>query len=116
MESHFQSLRNKHPDAFKIHQILDSVPYNRCRATKEAAEKYGIVLHFLPPYSPNLNPIERLWKVMNEYVRNNRVFTSAQEFKAKIMDFFNVTWPQIQQSMTERINDNFQTLKQASSG
>jgi transposase len=34
----------------------------------------NIKLHFLPPYSPNLNPIKRLWKVMNEKVRNNRLF------------------------------------------
>ena len=49
---------------------------------------YGITLHYLPPYSPNLNPIERLWKVMNEYVRNNRFFKSAKEFKKEILTFF----------------------------
>jgi len=40
----------------------------------EIATELNIKLHFLPPYSPNLNPIERLWKVMNEKVRNNRFF------------------------------------------
>ncbi|CDG22371.1 protein of unknown function [Xenorhabdus poinarii G6] len=28
----------------------------------------------LPPYSPNLNPIERLWKYANEQIRNNVYF------------------------------------------
>jgi hypothetical protein len=32
------------------------------------------------------------------------------------MHFFNVTWTQIAESMTDRINDNFQNIKQVSSG
>ena len=69
------------------------------------------MLHYLPPYSPNLNAIERLWKVMNERVRNNRFFKDAKEFRKAIMDFFAKTWPQIAWSMVDRINDNFQRLK-----
>lgn len=114
MEKHFAALRKKYPKAPKIHQILDRGPYNISKDTKSAAEKYGIVLHYLPPYSPNLNPIERLWKVMNEYVRNNRVFKSAAEFREAINEFF-AKWPQIACSMVDRINDNFQILNKASS-
>lgn len=88
MEKHFAALRKKYPKAPRIPQILDREPYNISVETKEAAEKYGIVLHHLPPYSSNLNPIERLWEVMNEYVRNNRVFKNAGEFKQAIDEFF----------------------------
>lgn len=116
MEEHFKKLRKKYPKASRIHLILDQGPYNKSAETKAAAKKIGIVLHYLPPYSPNLNPSERLWKVMNEYVRNNRFFQSAKEFRAAIMEFFEVTWPQIAQSMVDRINDNFETLKLTSSG
>jgi transposase len=77
MEEHFKKLRQKYPKAPKIHLILDQGPYNTSADTKGAARKYGIILHYLPPYSPNLNPIERLWKVMNERARNNRFFGSA---------------------------------------
>lgn len=115
MEAHFKQLREKYPKAPKIHLIVDNGPYNVSKETKDAASKCGIILHFLPPYSPNLNPIERLWKVMNEHVRDNRVFTSVREFKETIMNFFNVTWPQIAKSMVDRINDTFQILKQVSS-
>ena len=110
MEEHFKELRQKYPRAPKIHIILDNGSYNKSHETKEAAKVYGIVLHYLPPYSPNLNPIERLWKVMNENVRNSRFFESAKEFRQAIMDFFDVTWPRIAMSMTDRINDNFQRL------
>lgn len=54
------------------------------------------------------------WKVMNEYVINNQVFHSAKEFRQEIMNFFKIPWPKIAQTMTSRINDNFQILKQDS--
>ena len=79
--------------------------------TKEAAEELKIVLHYLPPYSPNLNPTERLWKVISEHVRNNHVFKKVQEFRQGIDGFFNNTWPKIASTMKGRINDNFQYLK-----
>ena len=107
MTEHFNVLRQKYLNAPKIHLILDNGSYNTNHDTKEAAKGCGIVLHYLPPYSPNLNPIERLWKVMNETVRNNRFFESAKE----IIGFFEITWPKIALSMTDRINDNFQRLK-----
>ena len=77
----------------------------------EYAEKFNIKLHFLPPYSPNLNPIERLWKVMNEQVRNNRFFKGAKDFKEAINGFFDGILPRIGNGLNDRINDNFQMLK-----
>lgn len=70
-----------------------------------------LVLHILPPYSPNLNPIERLWKVMNELSRNNQVFKTFNEFKEKIRAFFSEKWNTIADDFRTRINDNFQSLK-----
>jgi transposase len=115
MEEHFKKLRKKYPKAPKIHLILDRGPYNMSKETKEAAKKYGIKLHYLPPYSPNLNPSERLWKVMNEYTRNNKFFRSAKQFRHEITNFFEVTWPKISLSMRDRINDNFEILNPVSS-
>ena len=69
------------------------------------------IVHILPPYSPNLNPIERLWKVMNELVRNNQVFKTFHEFQEKIRTFFRETWDTISDGFRTRINDNFQILK-----
>ena len=111
MMQYFVKLRGDYILAPKIHLILDNGSYNTSAKTKDSAEKYGIVLHYLPPYSPNLNPIERLWKVMNEYTRNNRFFVNAKEFREKIMYFFEKTWPEIGMTMVDRINDNFQRLK-----
>lgn len=94
-----------------VHIILDRSGYHRASLIAEKADKLNIKLHFLPPYSPNLNPIERLWKVMNEKVRNNRFFKGAKDFKEAISDFFENILPGIGNELNDRINDNFQTLK-----
>jgi len=116
MDQYFGTLKAAYTTAAKIHLIVDRGPYNTSLQTQESAKKHDIVLYYLPAYSPNLNPIERVWKVMNEYVRNNRVFASVKEFCQDIMAFFNITWPKISNALRGRINDNFQTLKPVSSG
>lgn len=105
-----KKLKEKYSSAPKIHFILDQSGYHTSKLVKEFAENESIVLHYLPPYSPNLNPIERLWKVMNENVRNNKFFKSAKDFRDSISNFFNNILPEISHSLSSRINDNFQTI------
>lgn len=81
------------------------------KALKKPPPHPKIEMHILPPYSPNLNPIERLWKVMNELCRNNQVFNTFNEFKEKISIFFSDVWDNICDKFRSRINDNFQKLK-----
>lgn len=96
-----------------IYLILDQAGYNCCDEVVNAAAKLNIKLFHLPPYSPNLNSIERLWKVMNEHARNNKFFRTANEFRQGINDFFQKTLPKIADSLKTRINDNFQSLEYA---
>jgi len=76
----------------------------------------NIELDYLPPDSPNLNPIERLWKGMNEKVRTNIYFQNKRDFIAAIDEFFTLTLPNIAVTLSSPINDNFQVLKRAPSG
>lgn len=108
-------LREKYPQNHKLHLILDGAGYHIANVVKNTAESLNIELHYLPPYSPNLNPIERLWKVMNEHARNSVYFKTKREFRAALDRFFKETLPSIGSSLTSRINDNFQMLKSASS-
>ena len=112
----FDQLKQAYPEAPTIHVALDQAGYHRCQAVQEGAKSRNITLHFLPPYSPNLNPIERLWKVMNEHVRNNVVFDSLNTFRENIEHFFVSTIPEIKDRLRSRITDNFQTFNTGVSG
>jgi transposase len=90
--------------------ILDSAGYHRSKVVKKDAQKLGVELRYLPPYSPNFNPIERFWKVINEHARNNQYFATAKKIRQSIDDFFDYTLPQIAHTLTSRSNDNFQTF------
>ena len=83
-----KQLKRSYQNASKLHVILDQAGYHRSQDFQDKAKEMGIQLHFLPPYSPNLNPIERLWKVMNEDCRNNVFFESAQHFRQTIASVF----------------------------
>ena len=104
----FQKLKDACREADKIHIILDQSGYHRSNEVQDFARNSGIELHYLPAYSPNLNPIERLWKVMNEEARNNIVFSSAKEFREAIVEFFEIKLPKMLPSLRQRINDNFE--------
>ena len=112
----FDQLKAAYPNAPKIHVILDQAGYHRSHELQKQAADKNIVLHLLPSYSPNLNPIERLWKVMNEHVRNNVFFESARQFKDAISHFFQKTVTEIKPLLRVRINDNFQVINPVSSG
>jgi transposase len=93
----------------KIYLILDQEPYNTNFITQQAVQEHRIILHYFLPYSLNLNPLERLCKVMNTY--KNHFFTSLKEFCQEIIRFFHLTCHQIAWDITDHINDNFQRLK-----
>ena len=81
---------------------------------KDFLKKTKIQIHILPPYSPNLNPIERLWKIMHEYVRNNQYFGNTKSFRSAIDNFFNDIIPRITEKLYSRINSNFQIIRNTS--
>jgi transposase len=72
-------LRAAFPRARKLHVILDNYGIHSSRLVQRAlTEEFGgrIVLHFLPPYSPDHNRIERLWRELHANVtRNHRCRT-----------------------------------------
>ena len=74
------------------------------------AKELGIKLHYLPPYSPNLNPIERVWKLMHESVRYNKYYGTFAEFTEATLEFFKGIGRK-KNILRERITDNFQVIK-----
>ena len=66
-----------------IHIVLDNAHYQKCFLVMELAEELGIVLNFIPPYSPNLNLVERLWKHVKGRLRS-KYYDQFDAFKETI--------------------------------
>jgi transposase len=76
-------LRAAHPEA-PLLLVLDNVRYQRAKRVQALAEELQITLLFLPPYSPNLNLIERFWKFLRKHTTRNRFYATFAEFRAVI--------------------------------
>lgn len=66
-----------------IHVVLDNASYQKCSRVTELADALRINCHFLPPYSPNLNLIERLWRFVKAELRKSS-WDDYRAFSAKI--------------------------------
>ena len=101
-----------YPDKKTIHVFLDNARYHHAKAVKKWLDATGgrIKLHFLPPYAPHLNPIERLWGVMHKYVTHNKFYENCNEFAKAILNFFKVTLPQCKRDFCDYISDNFRVI------
>jgi transposase len=103
----FSKIEAKHPQAQRIYIIVDNARYYRSRALKQYVKGTKIKLIFLPPYSPNLNLIERYWKFFKKIVLNNRYYETFKEFQRACESFFRKRkkyLPQLQKLLTENFH------------
>lgn len=78
------ALAEAYPSAKVIHVILDNYRIHHSKITGQVLIQYGgrIVLHFLPPYCPDANKIERVWQDLHaEVTRNHQCPTMAALMK-----------------------------------
>jgi|SRR5215813_6881022 len=74
-------LATRYRHARRVHVVVDNYGVHSARLTKStlAALRHRIVLHFLPPYCPDANRIERVWQDLHANVtRNHRCKTMPQ--------------------------------------
>jgi transposase len=110
-------LLKKLADNFKkkpIYLILDNARYQHCDFIKDLAVDLGINLVFLPPYSPNLNLIERVWRYIKKDVLGSKYFDCAKNFHEAINKaLFEINHlPQRRADMKTLITPRFQTFAQ----
>ena len=65
----------------KVYVVLDNVRFHHAKRLNNILLRYRhrIELIFLPPYSPNLNPMERVWWYMRKKITHNRCILSMNE-------------------------------------
>ncbi len=79
----------------KVYLILDNAKWHKARVLKEffIQNQDRLVRIFLPPYSPELNPAERVWRITRRLVTHNRYFPSVGELKMALTSHF-LKWAQ----------------------
>ena len=102
-------LRAKHPERGQIYLIVDNARYHHAQSVQAAAQQQRIRLEYLPPYSPNLNPIERLWKFVRKKFFKDRYRDTFAKFCAQLQDFF-ANLDQYRDELTTLLTENFELL------
>ncbi len=57
--------------------IMDNLSAHKSESTLELIQEAGAVVLFLPPYSSDLNPIEKMWSKVKQYLRSVEVRTES---------------------------------------
>jgi transposase len=102
----------RNPDKRIIHVIWDNAAYHKGPDVRAFLARAACRIHLiqLPPYCPHLNPIERLWAVLHQYVTHNRYYPSQKQFADAILAFMRETIPQEWTKFCDKVSDNFRVI------
>jgi transposase len=88
-KKHLKKVLCQYRDAPKIIIVLDNVAYHHANRIKAWLQKHPkLELFFLPPYSPDLNAIERAWWYMRKKITHNRYIKNLKERKIAFWKMF----------------------------
>ena len=109
------AILSAYPSKRLIHVFLDNARYHHALMVRQWQMRNGsrIRLHFVPAYSPHLNPIERLWGVMHRNVTHNTCYDSFRAFKRKTMTFLTREVPRNWCAYRDQVTDNFRVITPA---
>jgi transposase len=95
-----------------IHVFLDNASYHHAKLVQEWLSRAGcrIELHFIPPYCPHLNPIERLWGLMHRNVTHNKCYATCAQFADATLSFLRETVPRNWADFCDSVTDNFRVI------
>jgi len=105
----FKKIEAKHRKAKIIYIYCDNARYYRSRLVQEFLKTSRIVLIFLPPYSPNLNLIERLWKYFRKEILYNKYYEKFTDFQAACHHFFE-NIKEHKKALRSLLAENFQII------
>lgn len=70
--------------------ILDNVNFHKQQEVANLIERAGARVVFLPPYSPDLSPIEKVWSKIKEILRRKKPRTKAEFHSALASSLYSV--------------------------
>lgn len=104
-------VKKTYPKAEKITLFLDNARYQRNYEVQEYAKDIGITLEFMPPYSPNLCLIERLWKFFKKKVIKNKYYEEWEEFYNFVCCFFSQkNWEKMRPELESLLTLKFEII------
>lgn len=68
----------------KIHLIVDNAAFHKRSEAWKSERKHEIELHYLPPYSPDLNPVEWVWQKTKRAATHNRFFNTLNDLREAV--------------------------------
>jgi transposase len=83
-----KSLEKIYPYASMIYMILDNAKYHYSHVVKAYEAISRVKLIYLPAYSPELNLIERLWRVFKKQALYNKFYEKYDDFRTSCINFF----------------------------
>jgi transposase len=94
--------------------VMDNARYQKCRLVLDKAQSLNIRIVFLPPYSPNLNLIERLWKFVKKQVLYNKYYADYKQFHTAITECLKQTHTTHKDVLKTLLVPKFQTFENIS--
>ena len=106
------SIEALYPAMRLIHVFLDNARYHHAKLVRAWLAQPGrrIKLHFVPPYCPHLNPIERLWGLMHKHVTHNRCYATFSGFCDAMLGFLKQDVPRDWGDLCDSVSDNFRVI------
>ena len=99
----------KHPLG-RIYLIWDNARYYYCKDVQTYLKHHPrLIPKFLPSYSPNLNLIERLWRLFHQKILYNHYYETFPDFRKAVLGFFN-NLHHYRKEMRTLLTDNFQLV------
>ena len=80
------ALRDSYPDR-RLLLVWDNVRYHHAKTVRSHADQLGIQLVYLPPYSPDLMPVERLWHWLRQQLTALHCHRDEDELRDRICGF-----------------------------
>jgi transposase len=106
----FEQIEVAYPEAATITIFCENARYYSTKAVRAYLERSRIDLRLLPPYTPNLNLIERFWKFFKRQVLYNRYYATFAVYKAACKHFFADLDSHAQQ-LRSLLTENFEIIR-----